>query len=162
MAWNYKGIEIEMRGEKFYAAMDDTAIVKPSLAAAKREIDKRLDAKAKLVTLNLPVVVLRVSFISEDDEKRPDIIEKAIITGVDESNRILGIASLEGYRTCYALPYSVENAKILADYRHHQTEERRLRNIIESLNIPTRFDENRRYAECVEIIQKQHSKEVVE
>ena len=112
MAWEHKGIAIEMSGPKFIAEVNGKRIGKPSLAAAKKAIDKEIEATAEeqAVTLSLPVVILLVSY-------RKKKIVHGVITGLDRDSReVIGIDPPNEFRRSMVLPESKENTKRLERY----------------------------------------------
>ena len=117
MAWEHKGISIEISGANFVAEFDGKRIVRSSLAATKKAIDKEMEAKAEeeSVALKLPVVILlERRHHSEPSEKR---IVHGVITGVDrETFAATGIDPPEGMDSEMVLPDSKENTKRLEQY----------------------------------------------
>jgi hypothetical protein len=113
MAWEYKGISIEPTSSgQFRAVHEGVNIIKPSLAAVKKDIDRRQSVKAEITPMNLPVVILLESS-RYSNEGKTQIIHRAI-TGIDpESRRILGIEAPEGWLNSEILPESKENSRRL-------------------------------------------------
>ena len=112
MAWTHKGITIEaMSSGNFTAVYEGVKIIKPSLIAVKKDIDKRQETKATAIPLNLPVVILQEPSYFKDEEAR---IIHSVITGLDpDSRKIQGIDYLDGWRNGEILPDSKENTRRL-------------------------------------------------
>lgn len=146
--WSHKGIEIEaLPSGQFKAMFGDIAIIKGSLATIKKDIDRRLDAKAKEVALDLPVVIVRVPTWRSE---APHLVERATITGISsDKNKILGIDPPDGYRNGFALPFSEENELLLRGWLDHYMEEKRLKQIVDELAVRTGFGEMYSYSEVV-------------
>ena len=112
MAWEHKGIAIEMSGPKFIAEVNGKRIGKPSLAAAKKAIDKEIEATAEV---SLPVVILLVSSSYRNEGKKK--IVHGVITGLDRDSReVIGIDPPNEFRRSMVLPESKENTKRLERY----------------------------------------------
>ena len=112
MAWEYKGIAIEMSGANFIAEVNGKRIGKPSLAAAKKAIDKEIEATAEV---SLPVVILLVSSSYRNEGKKK--IVHGVITGLDRDSReVIGIDPPNEFRRSMVLPESKENTKRLERY----------------------------------------------
>ena len=112
MAWEHKGIAIEMSGPNFIAEVNGKRIGKPSLAAAKKAIDKEIEATAEV---SLPVVILLVSSSYRNEGKKK--IVHGVITGLDRDRReVIGIDPPNEFRRSMVLPESKENTKRLERY----------------------------------------------
>ena len=112
MAWEHKGIAIEMSGANFIAEVNGKRIGKPSLAAAKKAIDKEIEATAEV---SLPVVILLVSSSYRNEGKKK--IVHGVITGLDRDSReVIGIDPPNEFRRSMVLPESKENTKRLERY----------------------------------------------
>ena len=110
--WEHKGIAIEMSGPKFIAEVNGKRIGKPSLAAAKKAIDKEIEATAEV---SLPVVILLVSSSYRNEGKKK--IVHGVITGLDRDSReVIGIDPPNEFRRSMVLPESKENTKRLERY----------------------------------------------
>ena len=87
-------------------------ITPDELAAAKKAIDREIEAKeeSQAVTLSLPVVILLVSY-------RKKKIVHGVITGLDRDSReVIGIDPPNEFRRSMVLPESKENTKRLERY----------------------------------------------
>lgn len=114
MAWEYKGITIEMRGEFFHAIAQGKRITKSSVAAIRKEIDRLESVKAEeqAAVMNLPVVILRESSSYSTPDKTQ--IFHGSITGLDlETRKVIGVEEPKGWRNSEILPDSPENTKRL-------------------------------------------------
>ena len=112
MAWEHRGIAIEMSGPNFIAEVNGKRIGKPSLAAAKKAIDKEIEATAEV---SLPVVILLESSSYRNEGKKK--IVHGVITGLDRDRReVIGIDPPNEFRRSMVLPESKENTKRLERY----------------------------------------------
>jgi hypothetical protein len=112
MGWTHRGIEIDLRGERFAAKVGDKNVILPSVSAVKKAIDKHLEAKAKEVSISLPVIV-RIRRDRRIDNKRDRVIH-CVITGLDATTmRAVGIVIPEGWSGRSVLPDTAENVKLL-------------------------------------------------
>jgi len=140
MEWNHKGVMIEATAAgTFRAVFDGTHISKGSLSAVKKDIDKRLEEKAKEVTLSLPVVVLRASDRFSGTKRE---IDSAVITGIDRNSlKAIGhnIEAKAGWKNDEILPESKENKKLLHDYVQAEAEFNRLKELVDRRSVDTYF-----------------------
>ena len=160
MAWTYKEIEITMQGASFVAEVNGKRILKPSLKAVQKEIEKCLEEKAKEVTLSLPVVILRIesSLWTYNQGKFPERIDHAVITGINPTTKeVVGIEPPDKYRNAYMLPDTPANSELLKVWLEADRAERAAKQAIEEIQMSKRFGDKVSYAEAVAYIQKQHA-----
>lgn len=130
MAWNHKGVEIEMSGENFCAVLDGKKVRKTSIAAVRKEIDKRAAAKAQNLEIKLPVVFLRRERIVDSDYDEFSV-QTGEITGINPDNNDL--VGIEHFHTI--LPYGEHNVRLLQVYAAAKREAERLEVMVENREI---------------------------
>ena len=146
MAWEHRGIAIEMSGPNFIAAFDGKNVVKSSLAAAKKAIDKEIEAKAEeqAVTLSLPVVILLAGSSYRSEGKKKKIVH-GVITGLDRDSReVIGIDPPNGFWWSMVLPESKENTKRLERYIKAEAAWKVAESAVEGRSVDTSFRGNGR------------------
>jgi hypothetical protein len=113
--WNYKGTEITAtESGQFRAMFGKVAIIKPSLEAAKKAINKKLEEKAEATPVNLSLVVLWEKRSYREFGARK--ITHEVITGVDpETRRITGFPEMKDWRAREILPDSMDNTRRLEE-----------------------------------------------
>lgn len=111
MAWNYEGYEIEPTlSGKFRAVFEGVNIIKSSLDAVKKDIDKRQSTKALATPLSLPVVILREKGLFDELVMK---IDHCIISGIDpETREVQGVEETD-WKNSEILPDSPANTKRL-------------------------------------------------
>ena len=140
MAWEHKGIAIEMSGANFIAEVNGKRIGKPSLAAAKKAIDKEIEATAEV---SLPVVILLVSSSYRNEGKKK--IVHGVITGLDRDSReVIGIDPPNEFRRSMVLPESKENTKRLERYIQAEAAWKVAESAVEGRSVDTSFRGNGR------------------
>ena len=140
MAWEHKGIAIEMSGPNFIAEVNGKRIGKPSLAAAKKAIDKEIEATAEV---SLPVVILLVSSSYRNEGKKK--IVHGVITGLDRDSReVIGIDPPNEFRRSMVLPESKENTKRLERYIQAQAAWKVAESAVEGRSVSATFRGYRR------------------
>ena len=140
MAWEHRGIAIEMSGPNFIAEIDGNNVVKSSLAAAKKAIDREIEAKAEsqAVTLSLPVVILLESSSYRNEGKKK--IVHGVITGLDRDRReVIGIDPPNEFRRSMVLPESKENTKRLERYIQAEAAWKVAESAVEGRSVSTTF-----------------------
>ena len=145
MAWEHRGIAIEMSGPNFIAEVNGKRIGKPSLAAAKKAIDKEIEATAEeqAVTLSLPVVILLVSSSYRNEGKKK--IVHGVITGLDRDSReVIGIDPPNEFRRSMVLPESKENTKRLERYIQAEAAWKVAESAVEGRSVSATFRYSRR------------------
>ena len=140
MAWEHKGIAIEMSGPNFIAEVNGKRIGKPSLAAAKKAIDKEIEATAEV---SLPVVILLVSSSYRNEGKKK--IVHGVITGLDRDSReVIGIDPPNEFRRSMVLPESKENTKRLERYIQAEAAWKVAESAVEGRSVSATFRYSRR------------------
>lgn len=110
--WQHKGFDIALEGSQFATTINNRRVRSSSLEAAKKAINKHLDAKAVEVALNLPIVMVT---------QREGVVEikRGVITGVDANTLdVVGqnIDSIRGYGRSIPMPDSEESVKVYREY----------------------------------------------
>jgi hypothetical protein len=104
-----------LSGDRFRYDLDGQRKSSPSLAAARKAIDKHLAAKAEEQShdISLPVVVLyKPRFYCRDTAPAP-FVRQEVISGLDPHGRILGLNPPDDMECTIVLPYSPENEAAL-------------------------------------------------
>ena len=152
MSWNHKGIEIELSGASFVAAVDGKRISASSLNGAKKAIDKHLQLKAQEVPIRL-----EVARIDEDGK-----VEHFVIVGIDPETlepkwegptpRLYGGSFY---------PDDEESVRVYRAYKKAEAEYERARAALQARIVSTRFLDNRRYktnyGQALEQLQKNYA-----
>ena len=157
--WQHRGIDISLVGARFKCQFDGVAIVKDSLAAVKKDLDKRLGEKAKAVKLNLPIVSWRTNTWMNSDKSAVEGIAHEIITGVAvEKNKMIleGIDSI--WKRSYILPDTPDNEKLILDLRAAKQTVLELEMKIESSEIGLYFGSKPVCAQVVEGLQANYAR----
>jgi len=160
--WTHQGVVITLRGSQVVAQHDGVNIVKSSLSAVKKDIDKRMNVKASAVKLQLPIVSWRES-TWRSSKKIPAGIAHEVITGIsvgpsrkgypDLSLLIDGMPESE-YSRDYILPNTPENEALILRLKEAEKALEQLKDEIEERSIGTYLIGT--YAEAVKRLQENY------
>lgn len=140
--WNHRGFEITMQGANFAVQVGGKRVLASSINAAKKAVDKHLDAKATAAVLNLPVVFFRSPRIGFRGSKREEgSIMHGAITGLDpETRSVVGVKDMDGEKDECVLPDSESNTALILEFIATEKKYNELRTKIDSRSVSVHFN----------------------